>query len=141
MWCGGGQLCKKDDDLLSRAPPPNLCALCGGELRAAGESVDDAHFGEAHAAAGQAAEQLFELECAHTFHEFCLLGWTIVGKKDTCPFCGDKVSLTKIAGASPWKRQSLGWSWLLDMVRYLLSWHPIILLALQGLLYEAGFSG
>lgn len=84
------------------------------------------------------------------------MGWTIVGKKDTCPFCGEKVSLSTIAGSSPWKKQvcvrrllvvelcapsnpalhplylqSVAWSWLLGMVRYLLSWHPLFVFVLH----------
>ena len=39
------------------------------------------------------------------FHEQCILGWTIVGKKDTCPFCNEKVTLASVAGTSAWRKQ------------------------------------
>ena len=28
-----------------------------------------------------------------SFHEFCIRGWCIVGKKQTCPYCKEKVDL------------------------------------------------
>ena len=30
------------------------------------------------------------LECGHNFHEFCIRGWMIIGKKDVCPVCKEK---------------------------------------------------
>lgn len=36
--------------------------------------------------------------------------------------------------------QTLAWSWLLDVVRYLMSWHPVVIFFLQFLLWEAGLS-
>lgn len=30
------------------------------------------------------------------FHEFCIRGWCIVGKKQTCPYCREKVDLKKM---------------------------------------------
>jgi len=30
------------------------------------------------------------------FHEFCIRGWCIVGKKQTCPYCKEKVDLKKM---------------------------------------------
>ena len=32
----------------------------------------------------------------YRFHEFCIRGWCIVGKKQTCPYCQEKVDLKKI---------------------------------------------
>ena len=37
-------------------------------------------------------EPSFELECKHCYHENCIRGWAMVGKKDTCPMCNEKVS-------------------------------------------------
>lgn len=50
----------------------NNCGMCGGTL----PDVRD-----------QAANSVETrtLPCKHTFHVHCLQGWTIVGKKDTCP--------------------------------------------------------
>lgn len=41
------------------------------------------------------ADPVIELGCKHKYHEFCIKGWTIVGKKDTCPACKEKVSQAK----------------------------------------------
>lgn len=46
----------------------------------------DSAGGESH------ANPVIELGCKHKYHEFCIKGWTIVGKKDTCPACKEKVS-------------------------------------------------
>ena len=32
------------------------------------------------------------LSCQHKFHEFCLYGWLILGKKDSCPICKEVVN-------------------------------------------------
>lgn len=39
----------------------------------------------------------FFLDCfLERFHEFCIRGWCIVGKKQTCPYCKEKVDLKRI---------------------------------------------
>uniref|UniRef100_A0A183BEZ4 RING-type domain-containing protein n=1 Tax=Echinostoma caproni TaxID=27848 RepID=A0A183BEZ4_9TREM len=40
-------------------------------------------------------EKIHKLNCQHTFHDCCIRGWCIVGKKDTCPYCKEKVNLKK----------------------------------------------
>jgi RING finger protein 121 len=66
-----------------------------------------------------------------SFHEFCARGWVMVGKKDACPNCGDKVHLRMLVGSSPWETQSLVWVHLLDALRYLIVWNPVILIVTQ----------
>lgn len=34
--------------------------------------------------------------CNFRFHEFCIRGWCIVGKKQTCPYCKEKVDLKRM---------------------------------------------
>ena len=43
-------------------------------------------------------------------------GWTIVGKKDTCPVCMEKVDLKQIFSDRPWETTNLNWNQMLDMV-------------------------
>lgn len=43
-------------------------------------------------------------------------GWTIVGKKDTCPVCLEKVDLRSIFADRPWETRNLNWNQMLDMV-------------------------
>ncbi|CAM4659625.1 unnamed protein product [Lepidochelys kempii] len=35
------------------------------------------------------------------FHEFCIRGWCIVGKKQTCPYCSEKVDLKRKPAPDP----------------------------------------
>jgi len=62
------------------------------------------------------SQEPFELSCKHVFHEWCIRGWVIIGKKSSCPTCNEKceIKLTK----NPWDQQALGW-WgtLLDATR------------------------
>ncbi|GAQ85804.1 Zinc finger RING-type domain containing protein [Klebsormidium nitens] len=99
----------------------NVCGICGQHLR------------DAEAAAEQ-LENTVALPCKHRYHEFCIRGWVMVGKKDTCPFCLEKVDLRKLF-VSPWQTQSVLWSRLLDAVRYLVVWNPLIVIVCQGLFY------
>ncbi|RXN06410.1 RING finger protein 175-like [Labeo rohita] len=49
-------------------------------------------------------EDTYQLSCNHIlsltminrFHEFCIRGWCIVGKKQTCPYCNEKVDLKRM---------------------------------------------
>lgn len=45
-----------------------------------------------------------------------IAGWTIVGKKDTCPVCMEKVDLKQIFADRPWETTNLNWNQMLDMV-------------------------
>ena len=38
-------------------------------------------------------EKRKRLACGHSFHDFCIRGWCIIGKKQTCPYCKEKVRL------------------------------------------------
>ena len=75
--------------------------------------------------------------CKHQFHEFCLRGWVIVGKKDTCPYCCEKCDLRALS-RGPWDNHSLTWMHLLDAMRYLVVWNPIILVFTFVLLKMSG---
>jgi RING finger protein 121/175 len=58
----------------------NICAICTNEIMILNN--EDALI-----------EETFSLPCGHIFHEFCIRGWCIVGKKQTCPYCKEKVDL------------------------------------------------
>lgn len=57
-------------------------------------------------ASGEAVRQL---GCKHCFHELCIRGWTIVGKKDVCPVCLEKVDMRGLYADKPWDTQNLSW--------------------------------
>ncbi|CAM4839867.1 unnamed protein product [Rotaria magnacalcarata] len=82
-------------------------------------------------------EETYKLQCGHTFHEFCIRGWCIVGKKQTCPYCKEKVDLKRLF-PNPWEKPHVLYGNLLDWIRYLVAWQPLILLIVQGVNYVLG---
>lgn len=61
----------------------DVCAVCGNKLLVA-ENEEGI------------IEATYKLSCEHVFHEFCIRGWCIVGKKQTCPYCKEKVDLKRM---------------------------------------------
>lgn len=61
----------------------NVCAVCGNQLLT---EVNETGV----------IEDTYKLSCDHVFHEFCIRGWCIIGKKQTCPYCKEKVDLKKM---------------------------------------------
>lgn len=39
----------------------------------------------------------------------CCRGWCIIGKKDTCPTCWEKVDLRSVFADKPWETRNLSW--------------------------------
>ncbi|CAH8494034.1 unnamed protein product [Schistosoma turkestanicum] len=87
---------------------PSICLICKNNL-----TIDS-------------SEKIHRLNCSHVFHDFCIRGWCIIGKKDTCPYCSEKVNL-KQTFTNPWDKPHLLYGNLLDWVRYLVAWQPVIL--------------
>jgi RING finger protein 121 len=88
---------------------------------------------------GHDGRPLFQLQCKHVFHEGCVKGWCVVGKKNTCPCCSERVDLKVLLKTSAvWGRPSVMWGQLLDVVRYVVVWNPVIFLLLRLIFYEAG---
>lgn len=71
------------------------------------------------------------------FHEFCIRGWCIVGKKETCPYCKEKVDLKRMF-SNPWEKPHMLFGQLLDWIRYLVAWQPVVLFVVQGIYYVLG---
>ena len=86
----------------------NTCAICGDSTKSSDE-------------------KLHQLECNHTYHEQCIRGWTIIGKKDVCPYCKEKVNLNAFK-KNPWEITEQLYLNLLDSLRYVLVWNPIVFL-------------
>lgn len=111
---------RSKDGIATRNLAPNTCAICSETLyQLANEAT---------------LEKTIRLDCNHTFHEWCIRGWCIIGKKHTCPYCSEKVNLHKFM-TNPWETVNVQYSNLLDGLRYLLVWHPIIVLFVRGLIY------
>lgn len=106
----------------------NSCGICGGVLK------DNQHLGEELAK----NEKTVQLTCKHLFHDQCIRGWTLVGKKDTCPVCLEKVDLRALYADRPWDTRNLTWIQMLDAVRYMVVWNPVVILGLHFALHALG---
>lgn len=102
----------------------NVCAVCGNKIHV----LDNAD---------AIVEESYKLPCGHIFHEFCIRGWCIVGKKQTCPYCKEKVDLKRMF-CSPWEKPHILYGNFLDFIRYLLVWQPVIIMAVQFLNSKLG---
>ncbi|XP_006094564.1 RING finger protein 121 isoform X3 [Myotis lucifugus] len=102
----------------------SMCAVCGQQI-----FVDVSEEG--------IIENTYRLSCNHVFHEFCIRGWCIVGKKQTCPYCKEKVDLKRMF-SNPWERPHVMYGQLLDWLRYLVAWQPVIIGLVQGINYILG---
>ena len=87
---------------------------------------------------GAWAKETKRLTCKHAFHDYCIRGWTMVGKKDMCPTCLEKVDLKHFHEDRPWERANVAWGQLLDMFRYMVVWFPILMTAMHLLFWEFG---
>ncbi|KAJ3227365.1 hypothetical protein HK099_002431 [Clydaea vesicula] len=69
----------------------------------------------------------YQLNCKHIYHESCIRGWTLIGKKDCCPYCKEKVNLKVFSqGSNPWDTTQLLYLNLLDALRYVIVWNPMV---------------
>jgi RING finger protein 121 len=95
----------------------NICAICGDALQVNVGFRSDSSI------------DVVSLDCRHSFHQDCIKGWCLIGKKDMCPYCKEKVDL-KMFQERPWDTQQVLYLQLLDFLRYIIIlWQPIILLA------------
>ncbi|XP_054159357.1 E3 ubiquitin ligase RNF121-like [Oppia nitens] len=83
-------------------------------------------------------EKTYTLSCGHIYHEYCIYGWCLVGKKQVCPFCREKVDLKKLFSSLPFQKPHFLYGNLLDFIRYLIVWQPIIIFAVQCFNYILG---
>ncbi|KAJ3585421.1 hypothetical protein NHX12_014140 [Muraenolepis orangiensis] len=108
----------------SRSLTADICAVCGQQIL-----VDLDQEG--------IIEDTYQLSCNHIFHEFCIRGWCIVGKKQTCPYCNEKVDMKKMM-SNPWEKTHMLYGQLLDWLRYLVAWQPIIIGVVHGINFSLG---
>jgi RING finger protein 121 len=113
----------KKDEIPTRGINERLCGICNGPLA----SIRETEANSFH-------DEIYTLSCDHRFHEGCIRGWIIVGKKETCPYCSEKVTYKTSLLKNPWETQSIMWGRILDAVRYLVVWNPLILIFLNFLI-------
>lgn len=114
----------KPEGIPARQLDSDVCALCGNQflVKVGQEGV---------------VENTFRLPCGHEFHEFCIRGWCIVGKKQTCPYCHEKVDLKRMF-PNPWEKPHMMYAQLLDWLRWLVCWQPVVLVLVQGINWALG---
>ncbi|XP_006884559.1 PREDICTED: RING finger protein 175 [Elephantulus edwardii] len=108
----------------TRSLADNICAVCGQKIIV---ELDEEGL----------IENTYQLSCNHVFHEFCIRGWCIVGKKQTCPYCKEKVDLKRMI-SNPWERTHFLYGQILDWLRYLVAWQPVVIGIVQGINYSLG---
>lgn len=129
------------DGLPKRVLESDVCAVCGNSLHllpANSNSNDsiplDIDNGQVSTVFSEAVEvdeeKTYTLSCNHTFHEFCIRGWCVVGKLQTCPYCKEKVDLKRMF-KNPWEKPHLFYGQLLDWIRYMVAWQPVIVVAVH----------
>lgn len=125
----------KKGELPGKAADPNTCGICAGSLArleapppvpAKNSDFPDE---DDHLQSLTGTEHAVTLSCGHRFHEWCIRGWLLIGKKDMCPYCSEKVGLD--IRKSPWQAQGILWAHLLDALRYLVVFNPLILLGVN----------
>lgn len=112
------------DGLPQRHLRVNICALCGESTYNSSSQVKE-----------------IILNCRHNFHSDCIRGWCLLGKKEMCPYCKEKVDMRQFkAGSNPWDTQQAIYLQLLDIVRYLVVWQPVVIVLFQLTVYILGLN-
>ena len=108
--------------LPSRRIDASCCFICRGALEKP-KTADDT-----------SVERTMQLSCSHVFHEFCIRGWCIVGKKAICPFCREVVDMRKLA-RTPWEVSYLRHFEFVEMLRLFLVWFPVSWFLIQLIIW------
>ncbi|KAG0254326.1 hypothetical protein DFQ27_006917 [Actinomortierella ambigua] len=118
-----------------------VCAICGVHVSNAISTVDEHGNLQAPVMVQSAAtatakgllaggtpavEASIKLGCGHEFHEECIRGWCLIGKKDMCPYCKERVDLRAFK-TNPWDTTQQLYLSLLDALRYMIVWQPVIM--------------
>lgn len=77
-----------------------------------------------------AADEKIVLECKEAFHKDCLKNWKILGKKDVCPSCKERVDMTRIE-MNPWQKNEYLFTKFLDFTSNLILSYAVI----QGIVF------
>ncbi|KAJ1936205.1 hypothetical protein EC988_008261, partial [Linderina pennispora] len=130
--------------LPTKTLPKHVCCVCGAGL-VSDESDHGMLFGDSDPSSGSnagprvnvIAEPTHRLECGHEFHASCIRGWCVVGKRDICPFCREKVDLETFK-QNPWDKQEIVYVTALEYMRYFISWQPLTILVLATIYWILG---
>lgn len=70
------------------------------------------------------------LECKESFHKDCLRNWKILGKKDICPSCKERIDMSNIE-MNPWQKNEYLFTKFLDFTGNLILSYAVI----QGIIF------
>jgi RING finger protein 121 len=141
LTLGYGAKLKDDGDDDSAALPrrmatSNACAICALPLINIDRGGETSSGGSSSSSSAADEDNVVTLSCKHRYHEMCLRGWTIVGKKAVCAACGEKAQYDDVA-IHPWQRTSVLWAQCLDAMGLLIVWNPLIILSMQAMIVWA----
>jgi hypothetical protein len=72
----------------------------------------------------------WKLSCGHEFHDTCLVGWSVVGKRHMSPCCSEKLDTDIIFASSPWQKTSTAWIDITEQARFLIYYFSPLLAGL-----------
>lgn len=113
-----GYYAPSKEQLPSNRLPADICCICRVKL---------------------GNEPSHKLGCGHEFHALCIRGWCVVGKRDMCPYCREKVDLEEFR-QNPWDRQELFYVTALEYMRFFVSWQPLTLFLLAAVFWVLGLN-
>lgn len=102
------------DALAKKSPDYRVCGICNKLLLNPDMSRNQ-------------IEMTQKLSCQHEFHDFCIKGWCLIGKKNVCPYCREKVDLKRMF-SRPWDKVDQIYGSMLDTFRYFTGWMPAVIL-------------
>lgn len=121
--------------LPSKSLNSNICAICGrshaGLPEKDKQDYDSPSFSDSD-------EKVYTLSCGHKFHEMCILGWSLVGKKQICPYCREKCDIHKLFSTLPFQKPHFLYGNMLDFIRYLIGFQPLIIIIVQVVIHFLG---
>ncbi|KAI8324684.1 hypothetical protein GQ54DRAFT_309047 [Martensiomyces pterosporus] len=121
--------------------PQDVCCICGAGLEGSGSGSSGGLLSSEPEPAVLTPTIIHEpthrLGCGHEFHASCIRGWCVVGKRDICPFCREKVDLDAFK-QHPWDKQEMFYVAALEYMRFFISWQPMTLLLLAGVIGPEG---
>lgn len=100
----------------------NTCVLCRMEIKTLLFFFEDeARKKNKHYYYDDDEENILTLQCNHRYHESCLIGFSIIGKKQTSPCCGEKLDTSTIYRQSPWENATSVWMETTEVIRLFLA--------------------
>jgi len=122
--------------LPSKSLNSNICAICG-RSHAGLPDIDKDDFDHL-SSCSESSEKVYTLSCGHKFHQYCVFGWSLVGKKQICPYCREKCDIHKLFSSLTFQKPHFLYGNMLDFIRYLIGFQPLIIIIVQVVIHFLG---